>query len=87
MMARRARTRRMLWALLPHVCRSTGGSTRNRAELVSPDPEDPASCDLVRRRTQQIDVLYRQWSRNRTDVEALRQLHEAIGESLGADAH
>ncbi|MCU1614723.1 MAG: hypothetical protein JWO98_2263 [Frankiales bacterium] len=60
-----------------------GGGTR--AELVSPDPEDPAARDALRRRTQRIDVLYREWSRKRADVDALRQLHDAIGECLATN--
>ena len=31
-----------------------------------------------------IDALYREWARNRTDVERLRRLHAAIGECLQA---
>lgn len=53
-----------------------------RAELVNPDGAAPPARDLVRRRTQRIDVLYQQWSRRRADVEALRQLHDAIGNYL-----
>jgi hypothetical protein len=44
---------------------------------------NPAAEDVARRRTQRIDVLYREWSRRRSDDEALRQLHDAIGDYLG----
>jgi hypothetical protein len=53
-----------------------------RAQLINPDVDHPAARDLIRRRTQRIDVLYREWSRRRADVEALRQLHDAIGAYL-----
>ena len=56
-----------------------GGS---RAELVNSGVEDPAARDLLRRRTQRIDTLYRQWSRRRSDVDALRELHDAISDFL-----
>jgi hypothetical protein len=54
--------------------RDSGG----RAELVTTDTDNPATRDLLRRRTQRIDTAYRQWSRRRTDVEALRELQDAI---------
>ena len=53
-----------------------------RAELVNPRPDEPAARDLLARQTRQIDVLYRAWSRRRGDVEALRELHAAIGQHL-----
>jgi DNA-directed RNA polymerase beta' subunit len=52
-----------------------------RAELVTPG-DDPASRDLVRRRTQRIDAAYRQWSRHRGDVDALRELRDAVSQQL-----
>ena len=56
-----------------------GGLTR--AELISsPEP----SQTEARRRTQHIDLLFREWSRNRSDVDRLRRLHAAIGECLEA---
>lgn len=58
----------------------------NRSELVDVTPDQPAAGDMVRRRTQRIDALYRAWSRRRHDVEALRALHDAIGEYIGATA-
>jgi hypothetical protein len=54
----------------------------NRAELVSLDLDDPSAQDVLRRHTHPIDLLYREWSRRRTDVEALRRLHDAIGDYL-----
>jgi hypothetical protein len=51
-----------------------------RAELVTTDADTPATRDLLRRRTQRIDTAYRQWSRHRADVEALRQLQDAISD-------
>lgn len=59
-----------------------GGGTR--AELVNASPDLPAERELLLRQTRQIDVLYRAWSRRRGDVEALRELHQAIGDYLGA---
>ena len=58
-----------------------GGS---RAELVNARPDEPAARDLLLRQTRQIDVQYRAWSRRRGDVEALRELHAAIGQHLQA---
>ena len=52
-----------------------------RAELVNADSSEPAVTE-ARRRTQHIDVLYREWSRHRTDVDRLRRLHAAISECL-----
>ena len=48
------------------------------AELVNADVDDPATRDHLRRRTQRIDAEYRQWSRHRADVDALRELQGAI---------
>ncbi|HEX2072302.1 MAG TPA: hypothetical protein VHF92_00840, partial [Geodermatophilus sp.] len=36
------------------------------------------------RRVHYVDALYREWARNRTDVDRLRRLHAAIGECLEA---
>jgi hypothetical protein len=58
-----------------------GGS---RAELVNAQPDEPAARDLLLRQARQIDILYRTWSRRRDDVEALRELHAAIGQHLEA---
>jgi hypothetical protein len=48
------------------------------AELVDVDVDDSATRDHLRRRTQRIDKAYRQWSRQRADVDALRELQGAI---------
>jgi hypothetical protein len=53
-----------------------------RAELVTTDADNPATRDLLRRRTQRIDTAYRQWSRRRDDVEALRELQDAISDYM-----
>jgi hypothetical protein len=52
------------------------------AELVNPDGDDPATRDHLRRRTQRIDAAYRQWSRHRADVDALRELQDAISDYM-----
>ncbi len=49
------------------------------AELVD---HGPRADDEAQRRTRQIDLLYREWSRNRGDLERLQRLHEAITEML-----
>jgi hypothetical protein len=54
----------------------------NRAELVAVDPDGRAARDLLRRRTQPIDVAYREWSQRRGDVAALRRLRDLIEEHL-----
>ncbi len=48
-----------------------------RAELVQSQPQVD---DQAQRRARQIDLLYREWTRNRTDLERLGRLHAAIGE-------
>jgi hypothetical protein len=53
-----------------------------RAELVTTDADNPATRDLLRRRTQRIDTAYRQWSRRRDDVDALHELQEAISDYM-----
>lgn len=63
-----------------------GGS---RAELV--DPTHPRTvADLAgtnrRRRQSSIDALVHRWTRNRDNLDALRELHTAIGEYLDAEA-
>jgi hypothetical protein len=58
--------------------RDSGG----RAELVATDTANPATRDLLRRRTQRIDTAYRRWSRRRDDVEALRELQDAISDHM-----
>ncbi len=54
----------------------------SRAELVTAATTDSAGTFEERQRVQRIHSLYRAWNRNRGDVEALRQLHTAIGEYL-----
>jgi ribosome maturation factor RimP len=51
-----------------------------RAELINPDPTSTGA----RRQTLRVDALYREWTRNRADVDRLRQLHAAISECLEA---
>jgi hypothetical protein len=58
--------------------RAAGG----HAELVNVDVGDPAARDHLRRRTQRIDTAYRQWSRRRADVDALRELQDAISDYM-----
>jgi hypothetical protein len=53
-----------------------------RAALVTTDAGNPATRDLLRRRTQRIDTAYRQWSRRRADREALRELQDAISDYM-----
>jgi hypothetical protein len=53
-----------------------------RAGLVTTDTDNPATRDLLRRRTQRIDTAYRQWSRRRDDVEALHELQDAINDYM-----
>jgi hypothetical protein len=52
------------------------------AELVNLDVNDPATRDHLRRRTQRIDTAYRQWTRQRADVDALRELQDAISDYM-----
>ena len=52
------------------------------AELVNVDVDDPATRDHLRRRTQRIDKAYRRWSRQRADVDALRELQDAISDFM-----
>lgn len=52
-----------------------------RAELVNLDRE--AATSEERRRTGQIDLLYRDWARDRRDLSKLQQLHSAITLCLG----
>jgi hypothetical protein len=56
------------------------------AELVNLDVDNPATREHLRRRTQRIDTAYRQWSRHRADVDALRELQDAISDFLAVDA-
>ena len=56
-----------------------GGLTR--AELVNPQTSG-AVVQEARRRFQPVDNAYREWARNRADVDKLRQLQTAIGACL-----
>jgi len=58
--------------------RDSGGP----AALVATDTDNPATRNLLRRRTQRIDTAYRQWSRRRDDVEALHELQDAISDYM-----
>jgi hypothetical protein len=53
----------------------------NSATLVSTEVVEDSARDR-RREQQRIDALWRAWSRNRGDLQALRELHAAIGEWL-----
>ncbi len=53
-----------------------------RAELVNANSDDPAAGKQLRQRTQRIDAAYRQWNRRRADVEALRELQNAVSEYM-----
>jgi len=57
-----------------------------RAELVNEATIPPVLSREEQQRAQQIDALYREWTRNRADVERLQRLHEAIGDSLAAQS-
>jgi hypothetical protein len=54
----------------------------NRGTLVTTEPDDPADAEQ-RRQLRQIDSLFRAWTRNRSDVDRLQELHDAIAERLG----
>jgi hypothetical protein len=58
--------------------RRDGGG--QRAELVNADTASGRPEN--QRRELRIDAAYRAWVRNRGDVEALRELHAALGEQL-----
>jgi hypothetical protein len=60
----------------------TGGG--RRGELVNRETVEEA-MPARRRQTLHIDTLYRQWARNRSDPERLRQLYVAIGECLALE--
>jgi hypothetical protein len=53
----------------------------HRAELVHQEATDSAPAEQ-RRRLLRIDALYREWARDRGDVDRLRRLHEAISDCL-----
>jgi hypothetical protein len=53
----------------------------NRAGLVNADPSR-VELPEARRRSSHIESLFREWTRNRTDTDKLRQPYAAIGECL-----
>lgn len=55
--------------------------TGGRTELVTADAPEPTSVEQ-RRNAARVDAAYREWARNRDDVDRLRQLREAIDECL-----
>lgn len=57
-----------------------GAGRGNYAALV--DAPSSAAADDRRRHQQHIDALWRAGARNRANVEALRELHEALGQQL-----
>ncbi|MGY1692003.1 hypothetical protein [Geodermatophilus sp. SYSU D01105] len=57
----------------------------SRAELVNADDIERGATPVERQQVQRIHGLYRTWIRNRGDVEALRELHAAIGDYLIAN--
>lgn len=61
------------------LCDGIRDGGAGRAELV--DSGSQQDDDAVRR-TRPIDVLCREWSPDRTDVERLRRMHDTIGEIL-----
>ncbi len=52
-----------------------------RAELVAADAPEPTSTEQ-RRQAARVDAAYREWTRNREDVQRLRLLRDAIDERL-----
>ena len=69
-----------------HFDRRTGhriGGSRPAALVNPPDGSHPGP-GKQRLMAARIDDLYRQWRRDPGDVDTLRQLHQAIGDHLGA---
>ncbi len=54
---------------------------RGQAESVTADLSEPV-LPQKDQRARRLDSLFRDWRRNRHDVDRLRALHEAIGERL-----
>ncbi len=68
---------------VPYVHRyALRNGVRHHAQLVQPATADALRTDDQRERLRRIDALYREWSRNRADVELLRRLQAAVGECL-----
>jgi hypothetical protein len=57
----------------------------HRAELVHQEATASAPAER-RRQLLRIDALYREWARNRGDIDRLRRLHEAITDCLERDS-
>ena len=51
-----------------------------------PDTAQRLSSQLRNRRRWQIDALAQRWTKDRNDLEALRELHNAIGKYLDAES-
>ena len=56
-----------------------------RAELVNLPAFDTVPTEQ-RQQLLRVDALFREWARDRTDVDKLRRLHAAIGECLEEEA-
>ena len=56
-----------------------------QAELVAADVPEPTSTEQ-RRLATQVDAAYREWTRNRGDVERLRAMQRAIQDCLDGSA-
>jgi hypothetical protein len=54
----------------------------HHAQLVQPETAATVATDDELQQLRRIDALYRKWTRNRRDVESLRQLQAAIEECL-----
>jgi len=52
----------------------------HHAQLVRPETAEAVPTNDERQQLRRIDALYREWTRNRTDVETLRRLRAAINE-------
>ncbi len=53
----------------------------DRAELVNADPTGSGTAEQ-RRQAQLVDALYREWKKNRSDLDKLSRLRDAISECL-----
>jgi hypothetical protein len=71
---------------VPYVqefCLRTGWRAGRGAYAALVSTPASAAVQERRRESQRIEALWRAWSRERDDVEALRELHAALGERLG----
>ena len=55
--------------------------TGGRAELVTADAPEPTSVEQ-RRQAARVDAAYREWTRERGDLDRLRVLREAVDQYL-----